>query len=60
MILAIILSLLTAIILVMGIVAMARGGDFNKKYSTKLMSLRVGLQALVFLVLITFYFYLER
>ena len=56
MILAIIFSLLTAIILIIGIFAMARGGEFNKKHSTKLMSLRVSLQALVFILLIMFYF----
>ncbi|MGC0371376.1 MAG: hypothetical protein DGJ47_000062 [Rickettsiaceae bacterium] len=56
MILAIIFAVLTAIILIIGIFAMARGGDFNRKHSTKLMSMRVGLQALVFIILIIFYF----
>ena len=37
-----------------GIVAMARGGAFNKKYANKLMRLRVGLQALA-LVLFAFF-----
>lgn len=32
--------------LVIGLAAMAKGGEFNKKYGNKLMRLRIGLQAL--------------
>lgn len=38
------------LVLVTGLVMMARGGEANKKYSTKLMVLRVGLQALALAV----------
>jgi hypothetical protein len=31
--------------LILGVVGMARGGDFDAKYANKLMSVRVGLQA---------------
>jgi len=34
----------TLIVLVIGIILMARGGEVNRKYSNKLMSLRVVLQ----------------
>ncbi len=37
-----------------GIVAMVRGGEFNKKYSNKLMRLRVGLQALALVLFALF------
>lgn len=49
----IIILLLLAVLatLVVGVVVMAIGGKLNKKYSTKLMSLRVFLQALAVLLL---------
>lgn len=31
--------------LIVGVIGMARGGEFDDKYSNKLMSMRVGLQA---------------
>lgn len=37
-----------------GIVAMVRGGEFNKKYANKLMRLRVGLQALALVLFALF------
>lgn len=37
-----------------GIVAMVRGGEFNKKYSNKLMRLRIGLQALALVLFALF------
>ena len=40
------LMIVTAIVLVIGIIFMARGGEANAKYSNKLMSLRVLFQAL--------------
>ncbi len=40
--------------LVAGIVAMVRGGEFNKKYSNKLMRLRIGLQALALVLFALF------
>ena len=39
------LMLATAIVLVVGIVLMARGGEANRKYGNKMMVARVALQA---------------
>lgn len=44
-ILIIIASLSVLLVLFLGLFAMAKGGEFNKKYSNKLMQLRVILQA---------------
>ncbi len=44
-ILLIIVMVATLIVLVVGIVSMARGGDANRKYGNKLMTMRVALQA---------------
>lgn len=40
------------IVLLAGMFAMARGGEFNRKYSNKLMRARVGLQAAAILLLL--------
>ncbi len=45
-ILVLVLMGLTALVLVAGILLMARGGEANRKYGNKLMVLRVVLQAL--------------
>ncbi len=47
---------LAAVLLVLatGLVAMFRGGEFNRKYGNKLMRLRVGLQALAVLLMVLF------
>ncbi len=37
-----------------GVVAMVRGGEFNKKYANKLMRLRIGLQALALVLFALF------
>ena len=42
------------IVLATGIVAMFRGGEFNRQYSNKLMRLRVALQALAVLLIVLF------
>ncbi|MCR9214092.1 MAG: twin transmembrane helix small protein [Proteobacteria bacterium] len=36
----------TALVLLFGVLTMARGGDFNRKYGNKLMRLRILMQAL--------------
>jgi hypothetical protein len=41
----------TAVVLVGGILVMARGGEPNKKYSNKLMSMRVLLQGIALAVM---------
>ncbi len=43
--------LATVTVLVIGIVGMAKGGEFNQKYGNKLMNLRVLLQAVALLFL---------
>ncbi|MEM7444622.1 MAG: twin transmembrane helix small protein [Pseudomonadota bacterium] len=51
--LAIAAAIATVAILVVGLVGMAQGGDFNKRYGNRLMRWRVGMQAvaIVFLAL---------
>ena len=41
---------LTAAVLAVGIIAMIRGGSFNKKYGTRLMRLRIVMQGLTLLI----------
>lgn len=50
-----IFALLTTAVLLMGIVAMAAGKKFSRKYSTKLMSLRVLFQAITLICLVIIY-----
>ena len=46
------------IVLIVGIISMLRGGNFNKKWGNKLMRARVVLQALaVILILLTVIFF---
>ncbi|MDR0296663.1 MAG: HIG1 domain-containing protein [Rickettsia sp.] len=49
---------LTTLILVIGIVSMAIGGKFDKRFSSKLMSLRVIFQA--FAVCVLAFLYLSK
>ena len=42
------------IVLGIGVIAMLRGGDFNRLYGNKLMRLRVLLQALAILLILLF------
>lgn len=46
---------LTTLVLVIGIVSMAIGGKFDKKFSSKLMSLRVVFQAVAVCLLAFLY-----
>ena len=43
-------------VIVLGIVSMLRGGEFNEKYGNLLMRARVGLQGLVILLLVMAYY----
>jgi hypothetical protein len=45
---------LVVAVLITGVVSMFKGGDFNKKYSNKLMRLRVALQALALVLFAIF------
>ena len=57
-ILSIMLLIIVAVVMVLGIGTLFKGGDTSKKYSNKLMQLRVLLQfiAIVFLVSFAYFF----
>ena len=57
-VIAVILILAVAIVLVLGIGTLFKGGSTSKKYSNKLMQLRVLLQfiAIIFLVCFAYFF----
>ena len=50
-VLLLVLMVATAVVLVVGITLMARGGEANRKYGNKLMTARVVLQAAAITVL---------
>ncbi|MBO6784586.1 MAG: twin transmembrane helix small protein [Alphaproteobacteria bacterium] len=57
--LAIILAIALAgvvLALVVGVIAMARGGEFNRKHGNTMMRLRVGLQGLAVVLVLLFVF----
>jgi hypothetical protein len=56
MIASMILIVITMLILILGVLCMARGGTLNKKYGNRLMSLRVGFQALAILCIGIIYY----
>ncbi len=45
----------TVIVLIAGVIAMLRGGEFNSKYGNKLMRARVAVQALAIALLFVLY-----
>jgi len=47
----------TVLILIAGIIVMISGGKLNRKFSSKLMSLRVVFQAIAILILAGVYFF---
>jgi hypothetical protein len=49
----------TLLVLAVGIVGMARGGEFNKKYNNIIMRTRIGTQALTVLLFMA-YFAVEK
>ncbi|ABV74621.1 hypothetical protein A1C_01550 [Rickettsia akari str. Hartford] len=48
---------LTVLVLIIGVVSMAIGGKFDKKFSSKFMTFRVFFQAVSIFLLIIIYFY---
>ena len=44
------------IVLVFGLIAMSRGGEFNRKYGNKLMRARVAVQGLAIILFLLFVF----
>ena len=58
-IIAVVLILAVAIVLVLGIGTLFKGGSASKKYSNKLMQLRVLLQFIAIVVLICFAYFFK-
>tara|TARA_X000000368_G_scaffold378716_1_gene333296 strand:+ start:1546 stop:1749 length:204 start_codon:yes stop_codon:yes gene_type:complete len=58
-ILSIILLITVGIVLVLGIGTLFKGGDISKKYSNKLMQLRVLLQFIAIILLVIFAYYFK-
>ena len=58
-ILGIILLLVVAVILILGIGTPFKGGETSKKYSNKLMQLRVLLQFIAIIVLVSFAYFFK-
>ena len=59
-ILSIVLLLVVGIVLILGIGTLFKGGETSKKYSNKLMQLRVLLQFVAILVLIGFAYFFKN
>ncbi|MBN8827367.1 MAG: twin transmembrane helix small protein [Sphingobacteriia bacterium] len=55
-----VLMVITLIVLVTGVIVMARGGKLNRMYSNKLMSLRVVFQALTIVAVALIYFLMKK
>lgn len=49
-------AFLTLLVLILGVIGMATGGEFNKKFGNKLMIARVMFQATAILLLALFFF----
>ena len=58
-ILSIVLLLTVGIVLILGIGTLFKGGETSKKYSNKLMQLRVLLQFLAIIVLVCFAYFFK-
>ena len=58
-ILSIILLITVGLVLVLGIGTLFKGGDVSKKYSNKLMQLRVLLQFIAIILLVIFAYYFK-
>ena len=59
-ILSIVLLIAVGIVLILGIRTLFKGGDTSKKYSNKLMQLRVLLQFIAILVLVGFAYFFKN
>ena len=58
-IIAIVLLILVGIVLILGIGTLFKGGETSKKYSNKLMQLRVLLQFIAIIVLVSFAYFFK-
>ena len=59
-IISIILLVLVGIVLILGIGTLFKGGETSKKYSNKLMQLRVLLQFIAIIVLVSFAYFFKN
>ena len=55
--LVVFVCLAVLIVLMIGIGGFSRGGNFNKKYANKIMRLRIILQAVAIMLIITFVYF---
>jgi len=58
-ILGIVLLIVVAVVLILGIGTLFKGGESSKKYSNKLMQLRVLLQFIAIVVLVSFAYFFK-
>ena len=59
-IISIILLIVVGIVLILGIGTLFKGGETSKKYSNKLMQLRVLLQFIAIIVLVSFAYFFKN
>ena len=59
-ILSIVLLIVVAVVLILGIGTLFKGGETSKKYSNKLMQLRVVLQFIAIILLVVFAYYFKN
>tara|TARA_X000001036_G_C20635686_1_gene788979 strand:+ start:739 stop:942 length:204 start_codon:yes stop_codon:yes gene_type:complete len=59
-ILGIILLIVVAVVLILGIGTLFKGGETSKKYSNKLMQLRVLLQFVAIIILVCFAYFFKN
>jgi len=58
-ILGIVLLIVVAVVLILGIGTLVKGGETSKKYSNKLMQLRVLFQFIAIIVLVSFAYFFK-
>ena len=58
--LGIVLLMVVAVVLILGIGTLFKGGETSKKYSNKLMQLRVLLQFIAIIVLVSFAYFFKN
>mgnify|MGYP000961786003 FL=1 len=58
-ILGIVLLIVVAVVLILGIGTLFKGGETSKKYSNKLMQLRVLLQFIAIVILVSFAYFFK-
>ena len=59
-ILGIVLLIVVAVVLILGIGTLFKGGEASKKYSNKLMQLRVLLQFIAIIILVCFAYFFKN